>query len=126
MESVCGEPPSDGLHTSGSINPVNDEPPLSYQKRGESSFGLTHTGSTGEAQLVFDLVLANQMVKGDVLSVAKVAGIGEAKQTSSLVPLCHNIGLTHEQVDLTLNHEMEAMTAVTISSLTIYDMCKAA
>lgn len=130
---------------------------------------LTHVGGKGEAQMVdvspketskrtaiasckvilgkkvFDMVLANQMAKGDVLTVAKIAGINGAKHTSSLIPLCHNITLTHARVDLTLNPgdysveiegeaastektgvEMEAMTAVTIAGLTVYDMCKAA
>ncbi|WOK97245.1 hypothetical protein Cni_G05953 [Canna indica] len=94
---------------------------------------------------VFNLVASNQIAKGDVLTVAKIAGINGAKQTGNLIPLCHNIGLTHVRVDLTLNEkdhsveiegeaattgktgvEMEAMTAVTIAGLTIYDMCKAA
>nr|GEW06789.1 cyclic pyranopterin monophosphate synthase accessory protein, mitochondrial-like [Tanacetum cinerariifolium] len=90
-------------------------------------------------------VSANQVAKGDVLSVAKIAGITGAKQTSNLIPLCHNIDLTHVRVDLRLNPhdycveiegeaastgktgvEMEAMTAVTLAGLTVYDMCKAA
>ncbi|KAL2468928.1 Cyclic pyranopterin monophosphate synthase acCES [Forsythia ovata] len=94
---------------------------------------------------VFDLVSANQMEKGDVLGVAKIAGICGAKQTSNLIPLCHNINLTHVALNLTLNPrdlcveieseaasngktgvEMEALIAVTIASLTVYDMCKAA
>ncbi|PHU17882.1 Cyclic pyranopterin monophosphate synthase accessory protein [Capsicum chinense] len=85
-------------------------------------------------QKVFDLVSANQMGKGDVLSVAKLAGICGAKQTSNLIPLCHNINLTHVRVDLALNPqdfsveiegeaasdgktgvEMEALTAVTVA-----------
>ncbi|KAI4332688.1 hypothetical protein L6164_017576 [Bauhinia variegata] len=169
MESVFGEPPSNGPNSSGSVNFVNDESHFLSQKKDESASGLTHTSSTGEAQMVdvspkptskrtaiatckvllgkmvFDLVLANQLAKGDVLSVAKIAGITGAKQTSSLIPLCHNIGLSHVRVDLTLNREdfsviiegeasstgktgveMEAMTAVTVAGLTVYDMCKAA
>lgn len=77
--------------------------------------------------------------------MAKLAGICGAKQTSNLIPLCHNINLTHVRVDLALNPqdfsveiegeaasdgktgvEMEALTAVTVASLTVYDMCKAA
>ncbi|CAK8574247.1 unnamed protein product [Lathyrus sativus] len=171
MESVFGELPPDELPTSVSNNPASNEPRLSSQRIGEteSSFELTHTGNSGEAQMVdvspkesskriatavckvvlgkkvFDLVSANQMAKGDVLTVAKIAGITAAKQTSNLIPLCHNIGLSHVQVDLRLNHEdfsvtiegeaasmgktgveMEAMTAVSIAGLTVYDMCKAA
>lgn len=96
-------------------------------------------------QKVYNLVASNQIAKGDVLTVAKISGINGAKQTGNLIPLCHNIGLTHVRVDLTLNEkdysveiegeaattgktgvEMEAMTAVTIAGLTVYDMCKAA
>ncbi|KAL6982115.1 Cyclic pyranopterin monophosphate synthase, mitochondrial [Sarracenia purpurea var. burkii] len=85
------------------------------------------------------------MAKGDVLTVARIAGITGAKLTSSLIPLCHNIDLSHVRVDLTLNPidfsveiegeaastgktgvEMEALTAVTVAGLTVYDMCKAA
>lgn len=169
MESVFGEPPANTLAGSASNSHLNNESQLSYQNIGESSFELTHTGKSGEAQMVdvspkestkrtaiavgkvilgkkvFDLVLANQMAKGDVLTVAKIAGIIAAKQTSNLIPLCHNISLSHVQVDLRLNHEdfsvtiegeaastgktgveMEAMTAVSIAGLTVYDMCKAA
>ncbi|KAL9317015.1 hypothetical protein ACSQ67_013532 [Phaseolus vulgaris] len=167
MESVFGGPPANGLASSASN--LNNEIQLSSPSMGESSFELTHTGKSGEAQMVdvsqkesskrnaiavckvilgkkvFDLVLANQMGKGDVLSVAKIAGITAAKQTSNLIPLCHNINLSHVQVDLRLNREdfsvtiegeaastgktgveMEAMTAVSIAGLTVYDMCKAA
>ncbi|KAK8483121.1 hypothetical protein V6N12_063737 [Hibiscus sabdariffa] len=96
---------------------------------GEKAPGLSHVGSTGKAQMVdvspkenssrtatasckvllgkkvFDLVLANQMAKGDVLTVAKIAGINGAKHTSILIPLCHNITLSHVHVDLRLNPE---------------------
>ncbi|XP_052478932.1 cyclic pyranopterin monophosphate synthase, mitochondrial isoform X2 [Gossypium raimondii] len=156
MESVFGEPPPDGLANSGN-------------RSCENTPGLTHVGSTGKAQMVdvspketssrtaiasckvvlgkkvFDLVLANQMAKGDVLTVAKIAGINGAKHTSTLIPLCHNITLAHVRVDLRLDPEdfsveiegeaastgktgveMEAMTAVSIAGLTVYDMCKAA
>ena len=82
--------------------------------------------------------------KGDVLGVARLAGIMGAKQTASLIPLCHPIGLDHVAIDLEMNEtlpgvritatcrvtgrtgiEMEAMTAVSVAALTIYDMCKA-
>ena len=85
-------------------------------------------------------------VKGDVLAVARVAGISAAKETSRLVPLCHNIPLDRVTLDLELVEddgaafvvvraetvatgrtgvEMEALTAVSVAALTIYDMCKA-
>lgn len=82
--------------------------------------------------------------KGDVLGVARLAGIMGAKQTASLIPLCHPLGLDHVGVDLVIDDslpgilitatcgvtgrtgiEMEAMTAVSVAALTIYDMCKA-
>ncbi|MDB5243612.1 MAG: moaC, partial [Spirosoma sp.] len=81
---------------------------------------------------------------GDVLGVARIAGIQGAKKTSELVPLCHPIALTRVAVDFTLDEagcavlctaraetvgptgvEMEALTAVQVALLTIYDMCKA-
>jgi cyclic pyranopterin monophosphate synthase len=91
------------------------------------------------------LIQAGNAKKGDVLGVARLAGIMGAKQTSSLIPLCHPIALTRVAVDFELepaSHsvlcrataectgptgvEMEALTAVNIALLTIYDMCKAA
>lgn len=94
--------------------------------------------------IAFPLVSANQISKGDVLTVAKIAGICGAKQTGSLIPLCHNISLSNVQVNLELDEqehsviikaevtavgvtgvEMEALTAVSVAALTIYDMCKA-
>ncbi len=81
--------------------------------------------------------------KGDVLQVARLAGIGAAKQTPSLIPLCHTIALTRVGVDFSWKGastlrieahaeavdrtgvEMEALTAVSVAALTVYDMCKA-
>ncbi|KAK6918201.1 Molybdopterin cofactor biosynthesis C (MoaC) domain [Dillenia turbinata] len=168
MESVFGEPPSTSNSSSPSTQFLNEDPQVLHPKLGANEFGLTHIGSKGEAQMVdvsfkeaskrsaiasckvilgkkvFDLAASNQMAKGDVLTVAKLAGIRGAKQTSNLIPLCHNIGLTHVHVDLTLNTkdfsvevegeaestgktgvEMEALMAVTVAGLTVYDMCKA-
>ena len=92
----------------------------------------------------FQLVAKNQLKKGDVLSVAKLAGIMGAKHTSTLIPLCHNIVLNKVGVTLALNAadqaidieatatcsgktgvEMEALVAVSVAGLTVYDMCKA-
>lgn len=91
------------------------------------------------------LIRAGQMKKGDVLTVAKIAGIQAAKRTSELIPLCHPIALTKVDVELTLDEslpgvqirasaktvgktgvEMEALTAVSVAALTVYDMAKAA
>lgn len=88
-------------------------------------------------------IKANGFAKGDVLSVAQLAGIMGAKQTSSLIPLCHPLGLDHVSVELMINEElsaveitadcrlsgktgieMEALTAVSVAALTLYDMCK--
>jgi cyclic pyranopterin phosphate synthase len=88
------------------------------------------------------LIAANQIAKGDVLNTARLAGIQAAKRTSELIPLCHPLNLTHVDVDLRpakdridiiatakiaaqTGVEMEALTAVAVAALTIYDMCKA-
>lgn len=92
---------------------------------------------------VFDKIKSNEIQKGDVLAVAKISGIQAAKKTSELIPLCHNIFISSIDVVLNFNEkkntveikslakttaqtgiEMEALTAVSISALTIYDMCK--
>ena len=128
---------------------------------------LTHVRSDGSAQMVdvsgkeptlrtaraqglirmssaaCEAIRSNQVAKGDVLSVARVAGIMAAKRTSDLVPLCHPIALDQAQVDLTADPdlpgvravalarttgrtgvEMEALVAVTVALVTVYDMVK--
>jgi len=89
------------------------------------------------------LIEQGQVAKGDVLSVARLAGIMGAKRTPDLIPLCHPLALSAVSVDLTLDRngpaieisatcrlvgrtgvEMEALTAVAIAALTVYDMCK--
>jgi cyclic pyranopterin phosphate synthase len=89
-----------------------------------------------------NLVRENQLKKGDVLTVAQIAGINAAKETGSLIPLCHNINLENVRVDLNIDSsgisaesevrctgktgvEMEALTAVSVALLAVYDMCKA-
>ncbi|MGL5722434.1 MAG: cyclic pyranopterin monophosphate synthase MoaC [Brevinema sp.] len=88
------------------------------------------------------LIKKNNIAKGDVLSVARIAGITGGKKTSDLIPLCHNILIDQIQVDFVEESdgiiiravafctgktgiEMEALTAVSLSALTIWDMCKA-
>lgn len=88
------------------------------------------------------LIQENQIQKGDVLAVAQIAGIQAAKRTATLIPLCHPLGLDKADVRLRLNEngvaaesevscvgktgvEMEALTAVSVALLTVYDMCKA-
>ncbi len=92
----------------------------------------------------FKKVKDNTLRKGDVLSVAQIAGIMGAKETSRLIPLCHTVQIQRVDVELTLLEaesaveirsfaksigptgvEMEALTAVSIAALTVYDMCKA-
>ena len=91
------------------------------------------------------LILSGSAKKGDVLGIARIAGIQGAKKTSDLIPLCHPIALTRVAVDFEVQEEnscvvctataevngqtgveMEALTAVQVALLTIYDMCKAA
>lgn len=91
-----------------------------------------------------DRILDKQVEKGDVLGVARLAGIMAAKKTSELVPLCHPLLINSVEVDFTPDRdksmvvveatvkvngqtgvEMEALTAVSVAALTIYDMCKA-
>ncbi len=93
----------------------------------------------------FDLIRDGQIKKGDVLTIAQIAGITAAKRTSDLIPLCHPLPLSKIDVDLALDEslpgviitatvktigktgvEMEALTAVSVAALTIYDMAKAA
>ena len=90
------------------------------------------------------LILEDKIEKGDVFSVARVAGIMAAKKTSELIPMCHPLNITSIEVNLNPQEnparveieaavrvdgktgvEMEAMTAVCVAGLTIYDMCKA-
>lgn len=89
-------------------------------------------------------IVEGQLGKGDVLGVARIAGIMAAKRTAELIPLCHPLMLTKVAVELTPTEpdaveieavvkltgqtgvEMEALTAVTVAALTVYDMCKAA
>lgn len=129
---------------------------------------LSHADSTGQARMVdvsekpvtaryaratgcirmkaetLDAIRRNSLAKGDVLSVAKVAGVLAAKRTADLIPLCHSLPLSDILVELTLDDalpgvrceatartnaqtgvEMEAITAVAISLVTVYDMAKA-
>ncbi len=88
-------------------------------------------------------IMEQQVAKGDVIQVARIAGIMSAKQTSSLIPMCHPLALTSVKVDLwpepdasrvrieaqvrnigRTGVEMEALTAVSVAGLTVYDMCK--
>ncbi|XP_019631081.1 PREDICTED: molybdenum cofactor biosynthesis protein 1-like isoform X1 [Branchiostoma belcheri] len=149
---------SDGTAENGDVPAVG----------GSREAHLTHTDETGAAKMVdvghkdntrrtasaaaavmlsadvFALVKDNKMKKGDVLTVAQLAGIMAAKNTSNLIPLCHNIPISKVDVQLRLDPsqhavhivsevsttgktgvEMEALTAAAVAALTVYDMCKA-
>lgn len=100
-------------------------------------------GSVLLGQEAFRRVKEHDIQKGDVLTVAQIAGIMGAKQTSNLLPLCHDVQIHGVDVELTLDEEekainvrafaksigatgveMEALTAVSVAALTVYDMCK--
>lgn len=104
----------------------------------------TAQGDIRMAQNTFDIVSQGRAKKGDVLSVARLAGIMGAKRTPELIPLCHPLPISKVSVDLDLDPdlpgvtisatvktsgqtgvEMEALTAVTTAALTVYDMVKA-
>lgn len=147
-----------------SVSIVASLSPLLYNMQNE----LTHLDSSGSAKMVdvgdkavtarravargrvtmqpetLALIRAGNMKKGDVLTVAQLAGVMAAKQTSNLIPLCHPLMLNKVNVTCTLNDaescvdiegvakvsgktgvEMEALTAVSVAALTIYDMAKA-
>ena len=102
-------------------------------------------GEVKMKKATYDLIAEGNMKKGDVLTVAQIAGINGAKRTSDLIPLCHPLLLTHISVQLDMDAnlpgvqitasarlrgktgvEMEALTAVSVAALTVYDMAKAA
>jgi cyclic pyranopterin monophosphate synthase len=102
------------------------------------------SGAVRMSREAYDLVAGEGVPKGDVLAVAEVAGVMGAKRTGELIPLCHPLGLDHVQVEARLDPElpgvqvtaavrvtgrtgveMEALTAVTVACLTVYDMVKA-
>lgn len=108
---------------------------------------LREAVASGEIQLqreTLDLIEQNQIAKGNVLATARLAGIMAAKKTGDLIPLCHPLPISHCEVRMEIPSsrdrilitasakiaaqtgvEMEALTAVSIAALTIYDMCKA-
>ena len=100
------------------------------------------TGTIVMSEECFEAITSQRIQKGDVLAVAQIAGIMAAKKTSELIPFCHPLPLTKVTVEFTLTKpsvtvlatckttgktgvEMEALTAVQVALLTIYDMCKA-
>lgn len=113
---------------------VSAKPPVIRTARAEGFIRL--------ATETVRLIRENSLAKGDVLTVAKIAGVGGAKRTSELIPLTHLIEIDQVDLDLSLEDEgvrihatacctgktgieMEALTAVSVAALTVYDMCKA-
>lgn len=137
-------------------------------KDGTPAEGLTHLDGKGRARMVdvsakrvtvreaqararvlmkpstLELILSGEVEKGDVLAVARIAGIMAAKRTSELIPMCHPIAITSVETDFQVDRsdssiivlvkvktcdrtgvEMEALTGAAVAALTIYDMCKA-
>ncbi len=143
--------------TSAPAPPEHNTSPLThFDARGEahmvdvSAKGDTHrvaraVGTIRMLPATLALIVSGQAKKGDVLGVARIAAIQAAKQTSTLIPLCHPLPITRVAVDFETDAaasvvrcsvqvetvgrtgvEMEALTAVQIGLLTVYDMCKAA
>ncbi|MCP4671867.1 MAG: cyclic pyranopterin monophosphate synthase MoaC [Desulfobacula sp.] len=100
-------------------------------------------GTISMEPATLSMIMDEKVKKGNVLETARIAGVMAAKKTSDLIPMCHPINITHARVDFsfnTKNHcidieaevsltektgvEMEALTAVSVAALTIYDMCK--
>jgi cyclic pyranopterin phosphate synthase len=114
-------------------------------QKSETRRAARASGAIGMSSATLKLILAGGAKKGDVLGVARVAAIQGAKRTSELIPLCHPLNLTRIAAEFTVDKrrsairlvvtaetlgrtgvEMEALTAVSVGLLTIYDMCKAA
>ncbi len=117
---------------------------VDVSRKVETERVATATGRISMSQEAYDLVKSGSMAKGDVLGVARVAGIMAAKKVDGLIPLCHPLAVTKITIDFRClddscqieieavvgicgktGVEMEALTAVSITALTIYDMCKA-
>jgi len=115
---------------------------VDVSKKKETTRTALARGVVNLSSEVSEAIKNNNMKKGDVLTVAKIAGISGGKRTSELIPLCHNIFISKIDVDLFIEDgkiiiesyaktvgntgiEMEALTAVSIAALTVYDMCKA-
>ncbi len=113
------------------------------EKKVTERIAVAHARVTMKPE-TFRLIMDKKVSKGDVLGVARVAGIMAAKKTNELIPMCHPLNINSVKVDYTNNNkdsieitsevkvsgktgvEMEALTAVSICALTIYDMCKSA
>lgn len=129
------------------LNHFNQEGDAHMVDVGEKD--ITHRRAVAEGRITMQVETLQRIIqgdhkKGDVLGVARIAGIMASKKTSELIPLCHPLALSHVDVKLDVDEvrccvncivevktagqtgvEMEALTAVQITLLTIYDMCKA-
>ena len=137
-----------------SLAPARDAKLTHFDDQGQAHMvdvggkAATHRIAIAQGRIVMNpatlaIILAGNAKKGDVLGIARVAGIMAAKKTSDLIPLCHSLALTRVTVEFTHDEissmtcqatvetigptgvEMEALTAAQIALLTIYDMCKA-
>ena len=129
----------------GKLSHINNEGKANMVDVGGKPDQMRMAKASGFIQLQMEtlkLINENLIKKGDVLTIAEIAGIQAAKETSRLIPLCHTLMLTKVEVKTTVKEngifvestvkcngqtgvEMEALTAVNIALLTIYDMCKA-
>ena len=126
------------------FNQHGDAIMVDISKKAETAREAIAEGRISMNQECFDQLKAGSIGKGDVLGVARIAGIMGVKKTSELIPLCHLLSLTKAEIDFELEDEtcsvrtictvrttgktgveMEALTGVQIALLTIYDMCKA-
>ena len=126
------------------FNSQGDAVMVDVSEKAETKREAIATGKIMMSKECFEKIQNHEMGKGDVLGVARVAGIMGAKKTSELIPLCHVLLLTKVEIDFMLHEEdcsisafctvkttgktgveMEALTGVNIALLTIYDMCKA-
>ena len=117
---------------------------VDVSEKAETSRTAVAAGRVRMNRETFSLVKTGGMKKGDVLTTAQIAGVMAAKRTSDLIPMCHTLLLTGVDLDFALNEadctvditatvkctcqtgvEMEALTAVSVAALTVYDMCKA-
>ena len=130
--------PLSHLNARGEANMVD------VSEKAVTSRTATAEGFVTMAPATLDMILEGTAPKGDVLATARIAGIMGAKKTSELIPLCHPLALSKVTVDFSPDREqsrlrveatakldgktgveMEALTAVTVACLTLYDMCKA-
>ena len=125
------------------LNKKNKPKIVNINKKNPSVRTAVAQGIVSFSKIVFKKIEKMQTKKGEIVSIAIIAGIMGAKKTSELIPLCHNIGIENVEIDIKTDNgsesliikarvitigktgvEMEALTAVSISCLTIYDMCK--